>query len=758
MTNTDYVWLLALLCGFTFTFAVIGVPTGLGLFLFSNMILGVLWFLYSRKDKKDLARNKEADMVLKVFAGFYVLLTIPYLYRLDEMVTTGLVAYHFLYIAVFSVLGLYPALLAVLNPFNMFIYWLSAGLNWVIHIFKTIFSLLQLESSRVKFLLKTVIYVTISLVIFIVFVTLLSQADANFRERILRILEQIKFGEIVVRTFAGLIFVFIFAGAFKLVTEMPVFGIIAAKKEFIDEQLAKVKQFIHSKFSDAFLPLLVTVPIFFIFLLFVYLQFKYLFGVSIDEVLSTLTFSEYARKGFWELLLVVALTYPILAWVSNHSRTEKLLPRVINFIVSSSIVGFVYVMLYSAFVRMGIYSEVYGPSVRRNYVILAIIVLAIGMTLYQVLAAVKAFKPQFRILASQFFGDYIILAALIAVSLLSIVAIVPWNSVTLQQIAAKYEKTGNIDVYQIVELPMETTREVYLFADGLEQKYAQQIEDGSCATDMKCPSFGIRFLKARSLIKKEQYTKGINSSIFTRVFGLNITGLMLETFKTPARDEYISQVTSTSERELNAIVNDFASAIERNDFAAARALYDPKMQASNLRAFKSGVSLTISDVSTARGAVTASDMFGHENYGSYAPKYVTYTLSVQVTRDSSQIQGVSIRPLQFGTDDLDVYAQESMPLQTSKSVTNSPLVIRVGTRNGKPVIVYSNLELAYLPEAFVSEDGEYNYILSNYGYEAYCGISTTSEVPRDLPVQKCFSGIETVGNLTAEDFLLNTEK
>ncbi|HSU13893.1 DUF4173 domain-containing protein [Longimicrobium sp.] len=105
-----------------------------------------------------------------------------------------------------------------------------------------------------------------------------------------------------------------------------------------------------------------------LFLAFVVLQLPHFFG-SYQNLLApgTGTFSEYARRGFFELCAVATLVLPLLIgmhWVLR--RAEPRAERVFR-IVAGVMVGLVFVIIASGLHRMGLYLSAYGLTELRVY-------------------------------------------------------------------------------------------------------------------------------------------------------------------------------------------------------------------------------------------------------------------------------------------------------------------------------------------------------------------------------------------------------
>ena len=111
-----------------------------------------------------------------------------------------------------------------------------------------------------------------------------------------------------------------------------------------------------------------------LFVAFVVLQATYLFGGRDTLEASGLTYAEYARRGFFELLAVAFLVgWLILAMEAFvRSRSRAYVTAAIGLVVLTIVV------LASAFLRLRLYQDAYGWTELRFYVLAAIAWLAIG--------------------------------------------------------------------------------------------------------------------------------------------------------------------------------------------------------------------------------------------------------------------------------------------------------------------------------------------------------------------------------------------
>jgi hypothetical protein len=101
--------------------------------------------------------------------------------------------------------------------------------------------------------------------------------------------------------------------------------------------------------------------------MFVVIQFQYFFGGQSNIHIEGYTFSEYARKGFGELVTVAFFSLLMLLGLGAITRRETELQRRTFSTLGIILVGLVIVMLLSAFQRLVLYEEAYGFSRLRTY-------------------------------------------------------------------------------------------------------------------------------------------------------------------------------------------------------------------------------------------------------------------------------------------------------------------------------------------------------------------------------------------------------
>jgi hypothetical protein len=104
-----------------------------------------------------------------------------------------------------------------------------------------------------------------------------------------------------------------------------------------------------------------------LFASFVLIQFQYFFGGQVNIGIEGYTYSEYARKGFGELVAVAFFSLLLLLGLGAITRRETNTQRRIFSNLGVILVGLVIVMLISAYRRLVLYETAYGFSRLRTY-------------------------------------------------------------------------------------------------------------------------------------------------------------------------------------------------------------------------------------------------------------------------------------------------------------------------------------------------------------------------------------------------------
>src|SRR3990170_1012143 len=198
--------------------------------------------------------------------------------------------------------------------------------------------------------------VVIALPVIAIFASLLSSADPIFAKRFEDFIELFNIDnlpEYIFRLVYIMIFAYALAGTF----------LHAAQKS--DEKIEEktwASPFLG--FTEAAIVLgSVTV----LFVAFVVVQFQYFFGGQANISIEGYTFSEYARKGFGELVTVAFFSLLLLLGLGAITHRETETQRRVFSGFGAGLVGLVIVMLVSAYQRLVLYELAYGFSRLRTY-------------------------------------------------------------------------------------------------------------------------------------------------------------------------------------------------------------------------------------------------------------------------------------------------------------------------------------------------------------------------------------------------------
>ena len=104
-----------------------------------------------------------------------------------------------------------------------------------------------------------------------------------------------------------------------------------------------------------------------LFTLFVIVQVRYLFGgAALVERSVDLTYAEYARRGFFELVMAAMLLLPLLTGV-NWARRADAKTKTAFLVLSGALVALMFVIMLSAWQRLAMYRATFGLTELRFY-------------------------------------------------------------------------------------------------------------------------------------------------------------------------------------------------------------------------------------------------------------------------------------------------------------------------------------------------------------------------------------------------------
>lgn len=270
-----------------------------------------------------------------------------------------------------------------------------------------------------RLVLRAVIVVALTVVLAVVFGGLFASADPAFERVLDGLTPEWSVGQMLARAIVFVIVVgFVLSGAY-LVRFPPRLDAAAPRP------MRPVPAW------EWVLPLAVLDAL---FLVFVAVQARVLFGGH-DHVLGTegLTYAEYARQGFWQLLWVAALTLIVLAVVirvaaRTGARDRTLLRVLVGTLCATSVV-----VVVSAIHRMWLYQEAYGFSVQR----LVVITIELWLGAVFIMIALAGVR-----MAARWLPRAVLLAGVVA--LLGLAALNPERFIADRNID-RFERSGQLD-------------------------------------------------------------------------------------------------------------------------------------------------------------------------------------------------------------------------------------------------------------------------------------------------------------------------
>ncbi|MEK4661252.1 DUF4173 domain-containing protein [Priestia sp. FSL H7-0729] len=121
-----------------------------------------------------------------------------------------------------------------------------------------------------------------------------------------------------------------------------------------------------------------------VYVMFVLVQFSYLFGAGEGHLPVDLSYAEYARSGFAELILVTGINFFILIVALQFTRPSGKVGMIVHQALLLILVSCSAIMLYSAFMRLNLYEQAYGYTyirflVHAFMIFLALLLLIAGL-------------------------------------------------------------------------------------------------------------------------------------------------------------------------------------------------------------------------------------------------------------------------------------------------------------------------------------------------------------------------------------------
>jgi Domain of unknown function (DUF4173) len=276
--------------------------------------------------------------------------------------------------------------------------------------------------------------VAVGLVLLVVFGALFASADPAFAKLVQKFSVNIRLDHPVQTVFVFVVFGFGTLGAAYLLANPTTIGDVKAGPPKPVRRL------------EWALPVGLLVAL---FAAFVAVQATAWFGDR-EYVLRTigLTFAEYARRGFWQLLLVTLLTLLVMAIAVRKAPRADAMDRLVLRVLLGALAAGALAVVASALWRMSVYEQAYGFT--RLRVLVSAFELALGVMFVLIIAA--GVRLEFGWLPNA-------IVAVGVLTLLGLAVLDPDRFIAAQNIT-RYQQTNRIDVEYLATLSADAAPEL----------------------------------------------------------------------------------------------------------------------------------------------------------------------------------------------------------------------------------------------------------------------------------------------------------
>lgn len=195
-----------------------------------------------------------------------------------------------------------------------------------------------------------------------------------------------------------------------------------------------------------------------LFFIFLAIQATYLFGGENNISIHGFTYAEYARKGFFELILVAAITLGIVLVTEKKIVRQNTKHSLVFKGVSSLLALQTVVIMVSFFMRLWLYESAFGFTVLRAYSHLFVIFLAVIFCL--LLVKIWLTKQEHTFVFSAFIVSLLFLAFMNVVNIDGFIA---------RKNIERYKSSGELDTYYLGRLSADAIPETINLLDTLNE-------------------------------------------------------------------------------------------------------------------------------------------------------------------------------------------------------------------------------------------------------------------------------------------------
>lgn len=286
---------------------------------------------------------------------------------------------------------------------------------------------------------KVLLGMVIGLPLLLIILSLLASADqvfAHYLNEIPNFFEGIRLDEAFAHAF---LILFGFLLSFSFIWSLSV------KRK--DDQSMNDEKRLNGRVLDPVAWLTVLTMVDLVYVAFVAIQCSYLFGGLKDSLPEAFTYSEYARRGFFELVMVAMINFGILWGYFGFVREKRGKSWQLTRILNTLLVACTLVMLFSAHFRMSLYEEAYGYTYLRmfTHLFMGFLLILLLMTLYRI------WNERFNL------AKPTLVAAVLAYLLVNYINV---DAIIARLNTDRYFKTGKVDVNYLSVLSYDAVPEL----------------------------------------------------------------------------------------------------------------------------------------------------------------------------------------------------------------------------------------------------------------------------------------------------------
>jgi len=488
--NKSTLWYTALIIGWSFDLLYWGKPLGISFFIQVVLLLAGLVILSRLEEKSPVTKSLPLIGVILVFSSLGFFREEPFTRTLNHLMTIGF-------------LGLF---LLSFRGGRWFAYNLS---DYIVGAFRLFVSSIELpfkslttkkeegeDSGKRPGWKKSLPYIRgilLALPIVAVLASLLAEADPIFSKWLQDIIELLKIEklpEYILRLVLISIWTFLTGGL-----------LLHALFKSEEETLVGIDKPWPPRFLGFIETTIILGSVNLLFISFVTIQFRYFFGGDKNISLEGFTYSEYARRGFGELLAVAFFSLFLFMALSAITKREKKRDRITFSVLTGTLTASIGVILISSLQRLALYETVYGFTRLRTYSHLCVLWIGVLFLAILILEIFQGWR-------------YFTLASLAAVAgfVLTMNVINVDGLITRQNIQRLKTEEASLDTHYLKTLSNDAIPDLILLAEdpALTERESQEI-----AAILACRAFELEDTPQKwqsFLIPSYQAEKALNEN------------------------------------------------------------------------------------------------------------------------------------------------------------------------------------------------------------------------------------------------------